>query len=866
MPTDFTFSQSIKQRRRALDLTQSELAARIGCSVSTLQKFEEASRRPSKQMAELLATHLEIPAAQKHEFLLKARGIEAGIEAEAESEIEAANGTGKSGRPAQSTPQPQPINRQLPTPLTPLIGRSDDLQGIVTLLTQPAVRLVTIIGSAGVGKTRLSLAVAGDLLETAEDDFADGIYFVSLAAISEPTLLLSSIAHRLDLSQSSALSVLQQLVQRLRDKHLLLVLDNFEQILEAAPAVSELLGHSPTLKVLVTSRSPLLLRGEYQYTLAPFSVPPLTQVNLFSAPWPAIEALSAVQLFVATVRRFDPRFQVTQANAAAILTICSRLDGVALAIELAAARLRQFNVAALLSHLQQPTLGALALLTDGARDLPPRQRTLYAAIAWSYDLLDPAAQRLFARSGVFVGGFTDAALSQVAFADPADQTPLSLLRALQSLLDHSLLLKQEQAGQVRYTMLETIRDFALAQLHAHGEAESVGQRHAHYFYQAAGHAATDANQALKGALYQQMEPDHPNLRAALQWLIEHEPLDGLHMANALEGFWWARGYNEEGQRWLHSAITANPEPSLTQAKAWLGITHLSHIHSADPNREAYANRALQICQRLEDETLLVACYHQLGLIKWLGGQAAAAERFFRLGWEIGQRGEPTPITVELRSILARIQKNLGIYADAVRAELEAAFIAAQTLGDAAVTSRAATGLCSFDFEQKDYQRAAISAEHALLAAREAQDKHALGAAEAYAGDVALVQGDLVQAGRHYRDALHYVSEIGDHMSYNRGIYRLGWLAEVELRYAEAQVLYQQALDYYLVHPDRRYQLRSLLGLTSVACAQGSTEAARQWFAAAQALIDGAPLLLTPHMRVAYARLLATLQPHGDPQA
>lgn len=854
MPSDFTFSQWIKQRRRALDLTQSELAARIGCSLSTLQKFEEDSRRPSKQMAELLATHLAIPGAEKQAFLLVARGMEA------------ANAAVEGRTPEQPTPQPQPLYTNLPTPLTPLIGRSDDLQTVVALLAQPEVRLLTITGTAGVGKTRLSLAVAGELLGGAAVDFVDGICFVPLAAISEPALLLSSIAQHLELSQSSSLSLVQQLVQRLHDKQLLLLLDNFEQIVEAASAVSELLAHCPTLKVLATSRSPLLLRGEYQYTLAPFAVPSLAQVNPSSAAWQEIAALAAVQLFVATVQRFDPRFQVSPANAVALLTICRRLDGVALAIELAAARLRQFNIDALLSHLQQPTLGALALLTDGARDLPPRQRTLYAAIAWSYDLLDPAGQRLFAGCGVFVGGFSEAALRQVAFAAPADPTPLPLLRALQTLLDHSLLLKQEQAGQLRYTMLETIRDFALAQLQTSGAEGSVRQRHAHYFYQIADHAATDANQAVKGTLYRQMEPDHPNLRAALQWLIDHQPEEGLRMANALEGFWWARGYNEEGQRWLHSAIRVNPEPSLTQVKAWLGITHLSHIHSAAPEREAYANRALQICQRFEDETLLVACYHQLGMIQWLAGQTAAAERFFRLGWAIGQRGEPTPITVELRSILARIQKNLGIYTDAVRAELEAAFIAAQTLGDAAVASRAATGLCSFDFEQKAYDRAATSAAHALLLAQESQDKHALGMAEAYAGDVAMVQGDLVGAGQHYRDSLHYFSEIDAHLAYNRAIYRLGWLAEVELRYVDAQALYQQALDYYLVHPDRRYQLRSLLGLTSVACAQGPTEAAHQWFAEAQALIEGDSLLLTPHNQVNYERLLATLPPHDEPQA
>jgi predicted ATPase len=656
------------------------------------------------------------------------------------------------------------------------------------------------------------------------------------------------------------LSVLQQLVQRLHDKHLLLVLDNFEQIAEAAPAVSELLGHCPTLKVLVTSRSPLLLRGEYQYPLAPFALPSLTEVNQLSTAWQAIADLAAVQLFVATVQRFDPRFQVTPANAVALLTICRRLDGVALAIELAAVRLRQFNLDALLSHLQQPTLGALALLTDGARDLPPRQRTLYAAIAWSYDLLDQAGQRLFAGCGVFVGGFTAEALRSIALAAPADPTPLALLRALQTLLDHSLLLKQEQAGQMRYTMLETIRDFALAQLQTSGAEESVRQRHAHYFYQIADHAATDANQAVKGTLYQQMEPDHPNLRAALQWLIDHQPDEGLHMANALEGFWWARGYNEEGQRWLHSAIQANPEPSLAQAKAWLGLAYLDHRQVNSGARESYADKALQICRQLGDETLLAACYQKLGLNKYLKQQLTEAEKFFRLGWEIAHKCGQTTVMAELQLLVALVQANRGILDDRVGAELESALTALQNVGNAAETARAAAGLSWFYIRRGEYIRAAPLAEQALLLARESQDKHAMGMAESYAGDVALMQNELALASSHYQNSAQYFNEIGDSLGVNNIIYRLGRLAEIERRYPEANKLYQQCLHYCLIHNNQRYQLRCLFGLAGVALAQNAIDASRQFLTEAQELLAVDLRLLIPLDQAIYQRLLDTLTP------
>ena len=816
-----TFGALLKQLRKRAGMTQRDLAAALGYSDSLISSLEKAQRPPDLGA---VIQHFVPALGLQSDPIVATRLIHCAAAARGEDPPVITLPT-QLAQAANKTPAAE-VTHGLPALPVELIGRHEIVHQLGNRLRGHGGRLLTLLGPPGVGKTTLALAVAAYV----QRHYGDGERFIPLAAVSDPMLMAAAIVATVAPGDASNKPPQNRLIELLRRQTLLLVLDNLEQIEGASALIATLLAECPALTILATSRERLHLRAEQRC-----KVPPL-------------DLNAAVELFVQRAQSVDDDFHPTDDNRATIAAICTRLDCLPLALELCAAQIELFAPSQLLAQLQARPLD---LLVDGAHDLPPQHRTLRQAIQRSYELLGIEEQMLFRRLGVFAGGFDLAAAAAIA----ALQNSSDILR---SLISKSLVRADTLAnGEQRFFLLETIREFALEQLCAQDEQEIAQQSHACYFYEIARRSAVETSQVLKGKFYQQMEPEHPNLRAALPWLSDHQPYDGLCMANTLEGFWWARGYHEEGRNWLHRALTANPALSLEQAKAWLGLANLSHIHSALSVREQYANNALQICQQLGDETLLAACYRQLGLSKYVALQLTEAEKFFRLGWEVGQKGALTPLKVELRSLVARLQKNLGIYTDAVRAELEAALIDAQALGDAAVAARAATGLSSFDFERKDYVRAASSAALALLFARESQDKHAIGMAESYAGDVALVQGDLALASQHYHDSLRYFTEIGAH--FNRPIWRLGWLAEIEMRYAEAQALYQQALQGCVALQDQRYRLRSLLGLASVALAQAATETARQWFTAVQELIGCDPLLLTPHDQVTYQRLLTQFQ-------
>ncbi len=518
------FNHSVQEYLRRSGYFQKELADELSLHPKVLSRKLHGSGNAYlthlevREIITTLARWHAITTQDEALHLLEMAQLEPGIFSSEEWQTPPlATLTKKQAQPISSTgfsPSGYTLQHNLPTPTTRLIGREWAVTLLSQLLGRDDVRLVTLIGAGGSGKTRLALHVAGERVDT----FAQGVWFVPLAGVSDPAQVPISIIQALNMKSSPSLSPLQSLITYLRNKQLLLVLDNFEQIDEAATTVSELLAAVPGLKVLVTSRSVLRLYGEHK-----FSVPPL------DLPGPAIALKAtqlshygAIQLFVERAQAVQPDFAFTDENAAAIAQICARVDGLPLALELAAARVRVLPPVVLLERLSQ---ARLPMLTGGARKLPNRHQTLRNTITWSYDLLSSAEQAWFRRLGVFTGGWSLQAAEAMMQAVAADQqdTPVSRspVDILEQLVDNSLLVRLPSAdGQARFSMLETLREYALERLAAEGEFERLRDWHACYYLK----KAEAAELGLKGP--QQLEwlarltADRDNFSAALEWSLQ----------------------------------------------------------------------------------------------------------------------------------------------------------------------------------------------------------------------------------------------------------------------------------------------------------------------------------------------------------
>jgi len=445
----------------------------------------------------------------------------------------------------QEEQQPAPAGRparpkhNLPAPLTSFIGRRRELDEIANLLKQS--RLLTLTGPPGTGKTRLALQVAAQVLE----DFSDGVYLVQLAPLKDPALVADAVARTLGLTEATEQATEKILANYLRSKELLLILDNFEHLLEAAPLVESLLSGAHDLRCLATSREALRLYGEQEYPVPPLGLPDMSDVVSSSA----LKDHEAVALFIQRAQAAKPEFTLTEKDATGVAEICVRLDGLPLAIELAAAQVKLFSPRALLSQLES----RFTALKDGPRGMPERQRTLRGAFDWSYELLDDAEKTLFTRLSVFQGGLTIESVEAVC----SRELPIDVLDGLSLLLNKNLLrLEEGPEGEPRFTMLETIHDFARERLQESGEMEEINRRHAEYFIALAERAEPHTRGGPEQISWlRRLEAEHNNMRAVYRWSMDSGEVElGLRLVGALGYFWWRQGHYAEGQQWTERAL------------------------------------------------------------------------------------------------------------------------------------------------------------------------------------------------------------------------------------------------------------------------------------------------------------------------
>jgi predicted ATPase/transcriptional regulator with XRE-family HTH domain/Tfp pilus assembly protein PilF len=912
MADETTFGSWLKQRRKELGLAQEELAEHIGCSESMLRKLESGERHPSGQVAQLLAGYLHVPEEERQAFIAFARSGKTDPTATLNSSAP----WRASGVPAV----PAPPKNNLPSMLTGLIGREKEEARIVGLLHDHQVRLLTLTGAPGIGKTRLALQVATRLASQALRHFGDGVFFVQLATLQDPALVVPTIAQTLGLQEAGGQPVEEVLVDFLRDRKRLLLLDNLEQILDSAPAIVKLLERCAGLKVLATSREALHVRGEHRFRVQPLDLPDLSlfpsaaeQIPQSPNHYPQslisdLSSCASVELFVERAQAVSPDFTLSMENAEDIAEVCIRLEGLPLAIELAAARVDHLS----LRDIRTALNSRLKLLTGGARDLPLRQRTLRSAIEWSYGLMSDAEQKVFRRLSVFSGGSTSEAAEAVCNA-PRD-LDASIADVLTALVDKNLLRAQRVAEHVdggyadglpeklRFGMLETIREYASEKLWASWgaskgagvrveegeEGEVTAKAHALYFMKLAEEAAPKMRGAEQLEWFSRIEAEHHNFRAALRWAREKtshtslfnshaltrqnqeaEPGEvvyiGLHTAVSLAYFWYVRGYFSEGREELIAVLAAVsafstshpsspllPSMQLDRARALNIAGVLANEQSDYASARSLFEEGLPIAREIGDAELIARILNNLAVTAHDQSDYAAAqdlwEESLSLARKIGQKEQIAIMLTNLGLIACR----RGKY-DAARALHEQSLEISRETGNQRGVALALNNLGEVAYCQVDYGAARAFHEESLSIQQKINNRWGIAASLVNLGLVAFMQGDYASAASLYRQSLAEGREIGHKATTAESLHNLGLVALAQGDYANARASFEEGLTIQSQIGDKIGLAANLLSVAGAITESGEAERGARLLGAASALFDRLGVMLRPEQRLLYER-------------
>ncbi|MBA2682381.1 MAG: hypothetical protein H0U76_28810 [Ktedonobacteraceae bacterium] len=766
----------------------------------------------------------------------------------------------------------------LPVQSTLFIGREQEVTTIQHLLRRKDVRLLTLTGPGGTGKTRLGIQAVAEMSES----FTDGIVFVDLAPLNDFTLVVPTIAQSLGIRERSDQNLLKRLEEFLQQKELLLLLDNFEQVVGAALQVADLLATCPQLKVMVTSREVLHLQAEHEFTVSPLALPTLKRLSDRAI----LSQSTAVMLFVQRARAVKPDFQLTDANASSIAKICTHLDGLPLAIELAAARIKLLPPRTLLARLDQ----RLVILTSASRDVPARQQTLRNTIAWSYHLLSALEQQLFRHCSVFVGGYTLTAVEATCIASVDERG--QVLDGVASLLDKSLLYQREHEGEEPiFVMLETIREYGLECLRESGEAEVSQRAHALYYLA----LAEEAELHLKGEQqileWRRLEREQENLRAALLWLIGQEEGElALRLSGALWRFWYIRGYWGEGWHWLEAALSLPQAQGRTasRARALYGAGELAYRLGYSVTR-SLLEESVTIYRELGDKRGLIESLGWLGLSLSVQHEATAAhtllEESLMLARELGDSWllanalvnvgdfmddqgnfKSARLYLEESVVLCRALKDCHVLSHTLRRLIHVTLFEGQVMRAATLAkenvvlackqengpdvTRALYWLAITQIFQGEIGQAAALLEESLALAREQDDKPQISNIQLALGDITMYRGDLLQAEIRLEESLFLFRELHARDGIALALCALGDIGRRQDNLIRARALCTESV-LLAREAGMNYAVGwNIIGLARITADEGQPEQSARLFGAAEPWLN-ASIEMYPTQRADY---------------